>query len=77
MPRGARLDYPEALHHVIVQEFEGKHIFKEEYDKRELYARLKELLKISSVQIYACSIMSNHFHLAIQTGKTTLSEFMR
>ena len=77
MPRAARIDYPGALHHVIVRGIEGKYIFEGEQDKQELYTRLKELLKTSSVQMYAWSIMSNHFHLAIQIGKTTLSEFMR
>lgn len=77
MPRAARLDYPGALHHVIVRGIDGMRIFKEEYDKKKIYTRLKKILETSNVQIYAWSIMSNHFHLAIQTGKTTLSEFMR
>lgn len=49
---------------VIARGMEGKYIFKEEYDKKELYTRLKELLEKSNVQIYAWSIMSNHFHKA-------------
>ena len=77
MPRQARIDYPGALHHVIARGIEGKDVFKEEYDKKELYTRLKELLEKSNVQIYAWSIMSNHFHIVIQTGRTTLSQFMR
>jgi len=77
MPRQARIDYPGALHHVIVRGIEGRYIFKEDYDKNDLLTRLKKLLEKSSLQIYAWSIMSNHFHLAIQTGQTTLSEFMR
>ena len=35
------------------------------------------MLDKSSMQIYAWCFMCNHFHLAIQSGKTTLSEFMR
>jgi len=77
MPRQARIDYHGALQHVIVRGIEGRHIFKEEYDKEELYSRLKDILEKSNLQIYAWSIMSNHFHLAIQTGKTSLSGFMR
>lgn len=77
MPRQARIDYPGAFHHVIVRGIQEKYIFKEEYDKKELYTRLKNILEKSNLQIYAWSIMSNHFHLAIQTGKTSLSEFMR
>ena len=36
MPRQARIDYPRALQHVIVRGVEGKDIFKEEYDKKDL-----------------------------------------
>ena len=60
MPKAARIDYPGALHHVIVRGIEGKYIFKEEQDKQEIYTRLKGLLKTSRVQMYAWSIMSNH-----------------
>ena len=77
MPRQARIDYPGALQHAIVRGIEGKYIFKEDYDKERLYSRLKNIIEKSNLQIYAWSIMSNHFHLAIQTGKTSLSRFMR
>ncbi len=77
MPRQARIDYPGAFHHVIGRGIEGKYIFKEERDKEALISRIKETLRKSSMQMYAWCIMSNHFHLLIQTGKTTLSEFMR
>lgn len=42
MPRQARIDYPGALHHVIVRGIEGKDIFKGYYNKQELYTRLKK-----------------------------------
>lgn len=77
MPRQARIDCPGALHHVIVRGIEGKDIFKEYYNKQELYTRLKKMWDKSGLRIYAWSIMSNHFHLLIQTGKTSLSEYMR
>jgi len=77
MPRQARIDYPGALHHVIVRGINGKYIFKETEEKKEFYTRLKDLKEKSSVQIYAWCLMSNHFHILIQTGKTSLSEFMR
>ena len=77
MPRQARIDYPGALHHVIGRGIDGKVIFEDPIDKEAFYRRIKETLQTSSMQVYAWCIMSNHFHLLIQTGKTTLSEFMR
>ncbi|MFH1359563.1 MAG: transposase [Candidatus Omnitrophota bacterium] len=77
MPRQARLDYAGALHHVIGRGIDGLYIFKSKRSKQEFHQRLRSLLKESSLQIYAWSIMGNHFHLLLQTGKTSLSEFMR
>jgi len=77
MPRQARIDYPGALHHVIGRGIEGKYIFKKDDDKQVFYTRLRETLSKSSLQVYAWCILSNHFHLLIQTGKTSISEFMR
>lgn len=76
MPRQARIDYPGALQHVIGRGIDGKFIFNEPRDKETFYLRIKETLQISSMQMYAWCIMSNHFHLLIETGKTSLSEFM-
>jgi len=77
MPRQARIDYPGALHHVMGRGIEGKYIFKKDSDKASFYTRLKEIHMQSNIQIYAWSIMDNHFHILIQTGKTSLAEFMR
>ena len=77
MPRQARLDYPGALHHVIGRGIDGLYIFNELKDKREFLHRIKKRLDESSLQIYGWCLMGNHFHLLIQTGKTSLAEFMR
>ena len=77
MPRQARIDYPGALHHVIGRGIERKFIFREDREKKEFYRRLDENLIRHHIQCYGWCIMGNHFHLIIQTGKTTLSEFMR
>ncbi|MBI4707734.1 MAG: transposase [Candidatus Omnitrophica bacterium] len=77
MPRQARIDYPGALHHVIGRGIERKAIFKEEADKSLFLKIIKEQLSKSKVQIYAWSIMDNHFHILLQTGETSLAEFMR
>lgn len=77
MPRRARIDYPGALHHVIGRGIERKFIFKQDKDKEAFHRRLRDNLSKSSMQCYAWCIMGNHFHLLLQTGKTTLAEFMR
>lgn len=77
MPRQARIDYPGALHHIIGRGIERRAIFKKEADKSLYFKIIKEQLSKSSVQIYAWCIMDNHFHILLQTGKTSISEFMR
>ncbi|MFH1063261.1 MAG: transposase, partial [Candidatus Omnitrophota bacterium] len=77
MPRQGRIDYPGALHHIIGRGIERRAIFKEEADKSLFLKIIKEQISKSSVQIYAWSIMDNHFHILLQSGKTGISEFMR
>jgi len=77
MPRQARLDYPGAYHHVMGRGIDGLHIFKEKSDKKDFLIRIKNLIKESSMQIYAWCLMDNHFHILYQTGRTGLATFMR
>lgn len=77
MPRSKRIDYPGALHHVIGRGIERKHIFQQDKDKEAFYKRFRDNLAKSSMQCYAWCIMGNHFHLLLQTGQTSLAEFMR
>ncbi|MBU4304789.1 MAG: transposase [Candidatus Omnitrophica bacterium] len=60
-----------------MRSFKRRAIFKEEADKSLFLKIIREQLSKSSVQIYAWSIMDNHFHILLQTGKTGVSEFMR
>ena len=45
MPRGPRIDYPELLHHVIVQKIERKKIFSEKSNYENFLDRFDGLLK--------------------------------
>lgn len=76
MPRQARIDFPGALHHVTGRAIEKKSIFLQEQDKRAFVDRLQSLIEKCSMQCYAWAIMDNHFHLLLNTGQTTLAEFM-
>ena len=77
MPRQARIDYPGALHNVMGRGINNLPIFKSYQEKKEFHTSVKALLQESSLRIYAWRVMSNHFHLLLQTGKTGLSEFTR
>jgi hypothetical protein len=52
MPRGARLDAPGTLHHVIFRGIERGAIFINDEDRKEFMRRLGSLARESGTQIY-------------------------
>jgi len=53
MPRKARIDAPDALHHIIVRGIEGKAIFKDRYDRDSFLERFGMILTETSTPCYA------------------------
>ncbi len=44
MPRLARLDAPDVLHHIIIRGIERKKIFNDKYDQENFVDRLAQLV---------------------------------
>ena len=76
MPRTARIDFPGMLHHVRVRGIERGNIFLSDRDRNDFLDRLTIACTDGAASIYAWSLMSNHFHLAIRTGTSSLSRIM-
>jgi len=77
MPRGPRLDIKGALHHVMVRGIEGRKIFLSDIDREDLTKRLAAIVPQTETSTYAWSLMPNHFHLLVRTGRLPLSTIMR
>jgi len=77
MPRQPRLDTPGAVHHVIARGIEQRKIFREKEDYADFVLRLGRIITESGAHLFAWVLMSNHFHLLIQTGPVPLSTIMR
>lgn len=77
MPRGARLDAPGTLHHVIVRGIERGAIVRDDNDREDFVCRMGRLAKSTGTTIYAWALMTNHAHLLLKSGDTGLSVFMR
>jgi REP element-mobilizing transposase RayT len=77
MVRQARIDFPGALHHVMVRGIERRSIFKSKADKESLLTRLEAVLLETQTNCYAFAVMDTHFHLLLQTGPTSLSRVMQ
>jgi hypothetical protein len=44
-------------------------IFRDHYDRTRFLERLRSALEIFRVRVHACILMSNHFHLIVETPK--------
>jgi putative transposase len=77
MARPLRIEYPGAVNHVTVRGNERRDIFRDDEDRFELLGSLDYALKTHGVKLYSYALMSNHFHLLVETPQGDLGEFMR
>ena len=77
MPRRARLDAPETLHHVMVRGLERRSIFRAEADRADFVARVARLVEAGAWAVYAWALLPNHAHLLVRTGQRPLPRSMR
>lgn len=77
MPRQARIDAPGALHHIIIRGIERKKIFRKNTDRDDFLERLGTILSETATPCFAWTLMSNHVHLLIRTGKVPVATIMR
>jgi REP element-mobilizing transposase RayT len=77
MARPLRIEYPGALYHVTNRGNERKPIFKDDTDRLAFLELLARSLDVYSVRLYSFVLMSNHFHLLVETPLGNLSQFMR
>ncbi len=77
MARPFRCQYEGAIYHVTVRGNERRAIFRDDRDRRGLVDRLRALLDVHHVALYAYVLMPNHYHLVICTPRANLSRFMQ
>jgi len=67
-----RVQYPGAIYHVINRGDRREAIFEDDPDRGRLLAALTEACEETSWQVHAYCLMSNHFHLVIETPQPNL-----
>lgn len=77
MPRLARLDAPGVLHHVMGRGIERSDIFFNNKDRDDFLNRLSLLVEEDAIEVYAWTLMPNHFHLLLKTKNRSLSSSMK
>lgn len=77
MPRTRRLDWKNAVHHVMARGVEKRSIFIDDSDRRRFVSRLGRYVEETGIDIYAWVLMPNHIHLLTRTSDIPLSKFMQ
>jgi len=77
MPRPTRIEYEGAFHHVMNRGRNRSTIFHDKSDFDEFLKTLEEASKRFDAIIHAYCLMTNHYHLLIETPKANLSRIMQ
>ena len=77
MSRPLRIQYPDALYHVMNRGRRGDEVFTEAEDYAAFIDLLKEIVDDYNVKVSAYCLMSNHYHLLVKTPDSNISRAMR
>lgn len=77
MSRPLRLEYPGAVWHVMNRGVERRDIFKDAIDRHHFLSILAEAVSRFRWIVHALVLMTNHFHLLIETPVPALSRGMQ
>jgi len=77
MARPWRIQYKDAYYHVLSRGSEGRAIFYDDQDRRIFLDTLGEASDRFGAEIFAFVLMTNHYHLLLQTRGADLSRVMQ
>jgi putative transposase len=77
MARPLRIQYENALYHVTARGNERGAIYRSDRDRMKFMELMKKAYERNGVIIHAYCLMSNHYHLLLETPYANLSETMR
>lgn len=77
MARRLRLQYPGGIYHVMSRGNRKAAIYDDDIDRRRFLGIFREALTRYDVRCYAFCLMTNHYHLVLDTPRGNLSHAMR
>jgi len=77
MARPLRITYPGAFYHVTSRGNEQKDLFKSQRDREKFLEYLESATERYGAVFHAYCLLSNHYHLLIETPEGNLSQIMR
>jgi len=72
MPRKVRVQYPDAIYHVMSRGDQRDDIFFGDVDRHDFIKTLAEACQKTDWQVHAFCLMRNHYHLVVQTPNGNL-----
>ncbi|MHB8766296.1 MAG: transposase [Deferrisomatales bacterium] len=76
MARGLRIEYEGAFYHVTSRGNERKAVFRGDRDRERFLSYLASATSRYGARIHAYCLMSNHYHLLLETPNGNLSQIM-
>jgi REP element-mobilizing transposase RayT len=77
MPRKLRVQYPGAIYHLMNRGDRREPIFKDDSDRNRILDTLEEACAKTDWQVHAYCLMTNHFHLVVETPQPNLVAGMK
>jgi REP element-mobilizing transposase RayT len=77
MARPLRIEYPGAVYHVMARGNQGRDIFRDDEDRLRWLKTLGESCQKTGWRVHAYVLMSNHYHLLVQTPEGNLVAGMK
>ncbi|MFT5206851.1 MAG: putative transposase [Candidatus Omnitrophota bacterium] len=77
MSRPLRIQYPNAFYHIMNRGLNRRIIFNGESDYNAFLKLLEESVNLWKIRVHAFNLMSNHYHIIIETPLGNLSRAMR
>ena len=77
MGRPLRIEYPGAHYHVTTRGNERREVFKSQRDRERFLSYLESAVMRYGAVIHTYCLMSNHYHLLLETPSGNLSQIMQ
>ena len=77
MPRKARVEFPGAVYHVLDRGDRREAIFRDDVDRQTFLRTLGQACARTGWRVHAFVLMSNHYHLLVETPEANLVAGMR
>jgi REP element-mobilizing transposase RayT len=77
MARPLRIEYPGACYHITVRGNEQKEVFRSKADWEKFLSYLQSATERYGAIVHVYCLMTNHYHLLLETPLGNLSQIMR